>query len=143
MVNYTKTIVQNRPEYVGRNLLLANRDKSGLFILDKKSQLLLNIHENGELDVNKITKNKQIKLDISLRRIGETYLNLKDPSVTTMLKYLVTPEMEVERIFVIDYNSSSESEGEFLTLSAGRAFMFSSINTTIGEYKCYRQELTQ
>ncbi len=44
---------------------------------------------------------------------------------------------------VIDYNSSSESEGEFLTLSAGRAFMFSSINTTIGEYKCYRQELTQ
>jgi SNF2 family DNA or RNA helicase len=46
-----------------------------------------------------------------------------------------------EELGVIDYNSSSENKGEFLTLSTDSTSMFSSINKPIGENKCYRQEL--
>ena len=50
--------------------------------------------------VFKIRKNmRRTPLNCSLRKIGIEYLGFKDPSVQEMLRYLVLPEMEVERIF--------------------------------------------
>jgi len=99
MANYKKTIAQNRPEYLNKTLLLTNSERSGLFALDKKSYILIKINNEGELAVNEITDTVFNQKNISLRKFGETCLNLNDPSVNVMLKYLVTPEMEVERIF--------------------------------------------
>lgn len=99
MTNYKKTIAQNRPEYLNKLLLLTNSERSGLFVSKGESYILIEINNEGELSVNKITDNEYAPINISLRKVGETYLNLKDPPVNKMLKYLVTPEMEVERIF--------------------------------------------
>jgi hypothetical protein len=59
--------------------------------------------KNGNLIVCKIGIGKEVKrskpLEISLRGLGIKYYGLEDPSVPKMLKYVIIPEMEVERIF--------------------------------------------
>jgi hypothetical protein len=65
-----------------------------------------------------------------LRGVGERYLNLKDPQLNTVLKYLVTPEMEVERIFNClrfkylnaIYLSKFENPQQFITYKYNKAF---------------------
>ncbi len=98
--SYKSTIVKNHPEFLNKKLLLANVSKSGLFKSKDGDSIQVEINNQGQLYVNKVTsKFALIPLDLSLRKIGEIYLGLKDPSVNQMLKYLVLPEMEVERIF--------------------------------------------
>ena len=100
MVEYIKTILKEHPEYKNSKFLLTNKERDKLFskngdhievIFDKKC----------EVSFYKISpKMKKEKLDIeSLRKLGICCLGLKDPSVHQMLKYLVLPEMEIERIF--------------------------------------------
>jgi len=98
MTNSEKYIVQNKPEYVNKTLLLANRDRNGLFSLpDKSAHILLRFGENGELLVADTFGCQHP--NVTLRDIGQHYLHLEDPSIDELLSYLVTPEMEVERIF--------------------------------------------
>ncbi len=101
MINYKTTVVKNHPEYVGRKLLLTTTSKNQLYYNKKDDFYLeLEFNTNGDLTVHKVSKEvKKIVLDYSLRRIGEKFLKLNDPSVNKMLNYLVIPEIEVERIF--------------------------------------------
>lgn len=99
MHNYSKTIAKNHREYTGKKLLLANKDRDGLF-RDNGSCVEVEIKRNGDLSTCRFQKNgKRENLTDSLRKIGQDKLGLKDPSVKQMLKYLVIPEMEIERIF--------------------------------------------
>ena len=101
MVNYKITIVKNHPEYVGKKLLLTTKLKDRLFYNVKEDCYIeIKINNNGELRVNKVSKNlKRETIDYSLRKVGEEFLGFTDPSVDKMLNYLIIPEMEVERIF--------------------------------------------
>ncbi len=98
--SYKNTVVKSHPEYLNKKLLLANASKNGLFKSKDGAYIQVEINVQGQLSTNKVTSNfTLVYLDLSLRKIGEVYLGLKDPSVNQMLKYLVLPEMEIERIF--------------------------------------------
>lgn len=102
MVNYKTTIVKNNPGFMGKKLFLTTELKDGLFCTENGYHIEIEIDNQGELSVRKILKDlKKIEsIDkTSLRQIGQDYLGFKDPSVSKMLKYIVLPEMEVERIF--------------------------------------------
>jgi hypothetical protein len=87
-------------QYVNKPLLLARRDLSGLFVHPHDaSRLLLNIDWNGSYTVTAFVRNRNRQVAVTLRAIGENYLGLRNPSLRDLLRYLVTPEMEVERIF--------------------------------------------
>ena len=116
---------------VGRPLLLTNIYRDGLFILpDSTSCLLIQVHQSGDHVVSELTQNVCRQIHISLRGVGERYLNLKDPQLNTVLKYLVTPEMEVERIFNClrfkylnaIYLSKFENPQQFITYKYNKAF---------------------
>lgn len=116
---------------VGRSLLLTNIKRDGLFIQpDSLSYLLVQIAQNGDHVISELTQNACRQVHISLRGVGERYLNLKTPSLNTVLKYLVTPEMEVERIFNClrfkylnaIYLSKFENPKQFITYKYNKAF---------------------
>ncbi len=100
MINYTKTIVQDKPDYVGKKLLLITKSKDKLFRTNDGNYIEIEIDNTGDLFVYMVSETmvKQ-KIEYSLRKIGEIFLGLSDPSVTQILNYFVLPEMEVERIF--------------------------------------------
>jgi hypothetical protein len=100
MINYKKTIVQDKPDYVGKKLLLITKSKDKLFRTNDGNYIEIEIDNTGDLFVNMVseTMNKQ-KIEYSLRKIGEKFLGLSDPSVPQVLNYFILPEMEVERIF--------------------------------------------
>jgi len=99
---YEKTIVEKHPEYISKTFFLANADKSGLYrIIGNNAAIEIVVHPDGNLKVDTVSDNSietRLSDNISLRTLGEL-LGFKDPSVEKMLKYLVRPEMEVERIF--------------------------------------------
>ena len=100
--NYKITVLANHNEYVGKKLLLVNQEKTGLFrgVNPNEYTIEVKIDSKGHLSVFKIDNDfKRNKEHISLRALGRNYLGLEDLSVPQMLKFLVTPEMEVERIF--------------------------------------------
>lgn len=100
--SYKKTILANHKDYVGKKLLLVNQEKTGLFRCDNPEEYIIEVRvdSKGHLSVYKVDNNfKRKEENISLRALGQNYLELKDPSVPQMLQFLVTPEMEVERIF--------------------------------------------
>lgn len=98
--NYNSTIINQNPEYIDKNLLLADKQKRRLFQADDHSNIQLRFNKLGNLITHKITNGlEKIPLNWSLHKIGINYLDLNDPSVQQMIKYLVTPEMEIERIF--------------------------------------------
>lgn len=101
MVNYKKTIVENNSEYVGKHLLLTDLDREKLYTDEDGNRIQLLVDKTGKPSFYKVKKNgkKREKIKTSLRRIGEKYLDLKDPPVPQMLRYFALPEMEVERIF--------------------------------------------
>jgi hypothetical protein len=101
MAQYLTTVVQNRPEFIDKKLLLTCTDGSGLYVSDNNSNILLEFDRNGGLSVNEITDKFSIKpmINCSLRNLGLKYLGLDDPTVPAMLQHVVIPEMEVERIF--------------------------------------------
>ncbi len=98
--SYMNTIVKSHPEYINKKLLLSNVSKSGLFNSREGDYIQIEINKQGQLAVSKVTDKLALNhIGLSLRKIGEVYLGLKDPSVSQMLRYLVLPEMEVERVF--------------------------------------------
>jgi hypothetical protein len=100
MATYTETVVKKHPGYKNKSFLLANDDKNKLY-RENGNHIEIVINGKGKLSVFEIDKNlkKTPKNIDSLRKIGTESLRLKDPSVPQMLKYLILPEMEVERIF--------------------------------------------
>jgi len=100
MNNYATTVVKNRAEYVGKKLLLITPDKAALFQTKDGNPIEIEIDSSGELFVYDLSrKYERENIDISLSKLGQMHLGLRDPSVLQMLGYFVLPEMEVERIF--------------------------------------------
>jgi hypothetical protein len=99
MKDYKITVIKNNPEYANINLLLANKNKDGLFSTSDDEIVELKIDSNGLLQCNFIKNSVTKSKDLSLRKIGIDFLKLSDPPVERVLKYLITPEMEIERIF--------------------------------------------
>ncbi|HLD54806.1 MAG TPA: hypothetical protein VJB35_00960 [Candidatus Nanoarchaeia archaeon] len=100
MKDYKTTIVCDRPNYVGKRLLLINKNRDKLFKTIDSKYLEIEVDNSGELSVYELSKDLiRVKIDSSLRKIGETFLGLNDPSVPQILNYFILPEMEVERIF--------------------------------------------
>jgi len=100
MATYTETIIKRRPEYKNKQFLLAARDRDKLYN-DNGNRIEILINGSGKIYVSEVSENLKKKSSYidSLHKIGTNFLFLKDPSVSQMLKYLVLPEMEVERIF--------------------------------------------
>ena len=100
MYNYKSTIINRNPEYTDKKLLLANNQRNKLFKTNEGSHIQIHFNKLGNLIAHKITSpTKKIPVNWSLRKIGIEFLDLKDPTVEQMINYLVTPEMEIERIF--------------------------------------------
>lgn len=131
MPTYKRTIVRDNPAYKNRRLLLTDREKERLYQTVNGSHIEVRVDEDGRLFVKEIASGWQRKeREISLRRVGEEYLSLKDPSVPQMLKHLVIPEMEVERIFnclrykylVSIYKSGFRNPARLMHYSYNKAF---------------------
>jgi hypothetical protein len=129
--NYKKTVVDHHKEYIGRKLLLANTKKTGLYRCagPEKHLIEISFDDNGLLSVCKVDeKFKRIEQQTSLRALGRDCLGLEDPSVPQMLKFLVTPEMEVERIFnclrykYLDKLKLTNSPGDYITSDCNELF---------------------
>jgi len=88
-------------EFIDRSLLLIDSKREKLFKTGEGKYIEVMASPDGKLTVKKVDQSirKTIVEDMSLRRIGIEFLGLNDPPITQMLKYLVIPEMEVERIF--------------------------------------------
>lgn len=99
MRNYKITVVKNNPAYVGKLLLLSNNNRDGLFKTENNEIVQLKFDSTGLLQCAFIKNGVKNHKDYSLRNIGIDFLEKKDPSVESILKYLVKPEMEIERIF--------------------------------------------
>ena len=100
MPTYIETIIKKRPEYKNKRFLLAARDKEKLYN-NNGNRIEILMSDRGRISVSEISdnlRNKSLEID-SLHKIGTCFLGLNDPSVSQMLKYLILPEMEVERIF--------------------------------------------
>ena len=99
IMNYQK-ILEKNPQYIDKRLLLIERKKEKLYQDDTGYHIEVNFSKNGEMQTHKVSDRiKQEKIEYSLQKIGVDFLGLDDPSVTQMLRYLVDPEMEIERIF--------------------------------------------
>lgn len=80
--NYKSTILDKNPEYINRNLLLADNQKRRLFQTTNCSHIQIRFNELGNLLAHKITSEfEKIPLNWSLRKIGIEFLRLNDPSV--------------------------------------------------------------
>lgn len=99
MENYITTIVKNNPDYVNKFLLLSNKNRDGLFKTINDEIVQLKIDSKGFLQCSFIKNGVKNIKDYSLRKIGIDFLGKKDPTVESLLKYLIKPEMEIERIF--------------------------------------------
>lgn len=131
MTDYADLIWRKDMEYANKPLLLANRDRNGLFVSpDTSSHILLRFAEDGALMTHEIGSRRCKTLDISLRDIGVKYLGLRNRSTNDLLRYLVTPEMEVERIFNClrfkylraIYLSSFDNPQQYLKYTYNKAF---------------------
>jgi hypothetical protein len=88
---YLDAVVKAHPEYAGRWLLIADPGGAGLLRLANGSLAALRIDSrSGALNCTWAS---------SLRDVGRRFLGLRAPSVPQVLRRLVTPEMELERIF--------------------------------------------
>lgn len=99
MKDYKITVVKNNPDYVDKLLLLSNKNRDGLYKTTDDEIIQLIFNPKGLLQCCFIKNGVKNYKDYSLRKIGIDFLEKEDPSVQSILKYLITPEMEVERIF--------------------------------------------
>ena len=99
MKDYKITIVKSNPDYLNKLLLLSNKNRDGLYKTPNDEIVQLKIDSEG-LTQCSLIKNGIVNIkNYSLRKIGIDFLEKKDPSVKSLLKYLIKPEMEIERIF--------------------------------------------
>lgn len=82
-----------------KSLVFTNLPRDGLLVSPDSSSCLIATYDAGELHVTKVNHETRHETRLSLTDISKRYFNLAQPSAQDMLPYLVTPEMEVERIF--------------------------------------------
>ncbi len=92
-LTYTNTVATKHREYLGRPLLLTNSDGTSL-----------QTDERGELFTFRFARITHTLCDqdgkeYSLAALGKRFFGDSDPTVARMLRRLVTPEMELERVF--------------------------------------------
>ncbi|MDI6643574.1 MAG: hypothetical protein QME14_00825 [Methanobacteriaceae archaeon] len=126
--NYKSTINQN---LIDKKLLLTDRKKGRLYKTSENEHIQIRFNKLGNLITHKITENfDEIPLDYSLEEVGEELLKLNKPTIEEVIKYLVIPEMEVERIFnnmrfkylESIYRSSLDNPKEYINAKYNRAF---------------------
>ena len=125
-------IFEKYPEYLNKRLLLSNVKRDGLFTTLKGVNILVEIDQDGMISVIEITNKFDLIpiLNVSLRQLGEQYLKLEDPSIESVLKHLILPEMEVERIFncvrykylTAIYLSDFENPQQYMNVEYNKAF---------------------
>ncbi|MGC9517471.1 MAG: hypothetical protein ACP5C3_07230 [Methanomicrobiales archaeon] len=129
--NYKSTIIQKNPEYIDKKLLLTDPKRKKLFKTPKNEHIQMRFDKLGNLITHKITDNfDEIPLDYSLEEMGKIFLELNNSTAEKITKYLVIPEMEVERIFnnmrfkylESIYKSSLENPKEFINAKYNKAF---------------------
>ncbi len=83
-----------------QTFLLADKNKERLFKSDDGAFIQLYSDNSGNLLFHGLSSNfRSEPLNMSLDEIGLNYLKLNNSSTQEVLKYFVTPEMEIERIF--------------------------------------------
>lgn len=83
-----------------KTFLLADKNRERLFKTEDDAFIQLYPDNSGNLFFYEIFPNFKSKpLNTSPEKIGLNYLKLNNPSTQEVLKYFVTPEMEIERIF--------------------------------------------
>lgn len=129
--NYMKTVDRIKPDYLGKRFLVASQSKERLFMTKVGAFIEVVLSKDGDLEIFEIMNGRRAgQLPYSLRGFGGRYLGLKDSSVSTMLRHLVLPEMEIERIFnCLRYKylqaillSSFDSPGKFISAEYNKAF---------------------
>ncbi|WP_414469273.1 hypothetical protein [Methanobacterium sp. ACI-7] len=94
-----KVNITKKPNCI-KTFLLADKSKEKLFKTNNGAFIQLYPDKSGKLLFYGLFNNfSSAPIDMSLEEIGSIYLKLDDPSVQNVLKYFVTPEMEIERIF--------------------------------------------
>lgn len=121
-----------RHEYLRKSFLLSRPDFSGLFITADRENILLKARASGDLQVYGINDSFKVRSlpGMSLRQLGEQYLKLGNQTTDHLLKYLIPPEMEVERILNCVRHtylhavliSNFKTPHEYLTAKYNRAF---------------------
>lgn len=117
---------------MNRALLLANKDRSGLFIIpDTDLRILMERTGKSTYALSEINQHEYTQLHLPLSELMAEYFDLNDDaSSAEMLKYFVTPEMEVERIFNClrfkylnsIHVSNFENPQKFISSTYNRAF---------------------
>ncbi len=127
--SYKKTIADKNPDYMNKRLLLIDRERARLFTTTEGAYIQVNINAECEIDVFEMT-NKVTPKETSLYKIGKECLGFYDAAVPKMLTHLVTPEMEIERIFnslrrkylLAVYFSEFDRPCDFINSKFNRAF---------------------
>jgi hypothetical protein len=94
-------IMINYPEYLNKKLLVSNANQDGLLLTRDGNNILVEFDLNGQMSTVAISGSFGLTPieNMSLRQVGEQYMQLEDPSTKNVMKHLILPEMEVERIF--------------------------------------------
>lgn len=131
MNDFRKEIIISKPEYLNRTLLLATKDLDGLFRQTGDSALVaLKFDRKGNPTVSEYRNNALAKAHMSFTDMSKSCLQSRRISFRNLFKRLVTPEMEVERIFnAVRYKyltaihlSKVADPNEFITSNHNRAF---------------------
>ncbi|MBC8019109.1 MAG: hypothetical protein H7X83_11410 [Verrucomicrobia bacterium] len=80
-------------------LVFTNASRDGLLLSPDSSSCFVITSDAGGGRITKLSNDTCHTTHLSLNDIGKRYFNLPQPSAQDILPYLVTPEMEVERIF--------------------------------------------
>jgi len=123
---------QKFPEYLDKKLLLSNVNQDGLFLTRNGENILVEIGRDGIISIGKINSSLELspKHNISMIQLAEQYLKISAPSVENVLKHLILPEMEVERIFncvryrylTAIYLSDFENPQQYMNAKYNKAF---------------------
>ncbi|TSK06621.1 MAG: hypothetical protein FPO08_08145 [Geobacter sp.] len=93
------TITFNNSKCAEKALVFTNLPRDGLLVSPGSSSCLVATYDADEWHITKVNNETRHETRLSLSDIGKRYFNLAQPSAQGLLPHLVTPEMEVERIF--------------------------------------------
>jgi len=121
----------NKCFYKNIGLILINKHKKRLLKAKNNSVIRLSFDDKGFISTFKVDCKFRLKpLKLSLEQIGQKYLRIDDPSFNDVLNFLITPEMEIERIFnnlrykylECIHRSGLESPQKFINANYNKAF---------------------
>lgn len=94
-----EALTSNSHKSAAKTLIFTNLPRDGLLVCPGCSSCVVVMYDAGEWHVTKVNNETRQETRLSLTDIGKQYFNLAQPSAQDMSPYVVTPEMEVERIF--------------------------------------------